>query len=378
LDRAQTLVTWLRRERLAAGLALLTCALAVVDPHGARDHLRWLDLPTLAGLAGLLALSQGVRRSGYVETFARRMLARLHTARAMALALVTLAALLSMVLTNDVSLFLVVPLTISLAEAAPLPRARLVILEALAVNAGSMLSPIGNPQNLLLWRRSGATMAHFVAQMAPAFFVVSALVLVATLMLIPGDRIGVLAPPRAVTSERRTLAIASSLGLAVFVVLLQLHLAVLGAIGVLGAFAIARPGLLREVDWALLVTFAFMFLGLGHAAELGLTRHALAALDGSRPAAVYVGGIALSQVMSNVPATVVLAPAVAQPLLLAVAVNVGGFGTALGSLANLIAIRLEGGRHTMRAFHAISLPFLAVAAVAVWLALVGLGVTGTG
>ena len=72
------------------------------------------------------------------------------------------AALLSALVTNDVSLFLLVPLTRVLATQAHLPLARLVVLEALAVNAGSALTPIGNPQNLFLWHRSGESFLGFM------------------------------------------------------------------------------------------------------------------------------------------------------------------------------------------------------------------------
>ncbi|STM21018.1 transporter [Escherichia coli] len=76
-------------------------------------------------------------------------------------------ALLSTFLTNDVALFIVVPLTITLKRLCEIPVNRLIIFEALAVNAGSLLTPIGNPQNILIWGRSGLSFAGFIAQMAP-------------------------------------------------------------------------------------------------------------------------------------------------------------------------------------------------------------------
>ena len=68
--------------------------------------------------------------------------------------MVLAAALLSTFLTNDVALFIVVPLTITLKRLCEIPVNRLIIFEALAVNAGSLLTPIGNPQNILIWGRS--------------------------------------------------------------------------------------------------------------------------------------------------------------------------------------------------------------------------------
>jgi di/tricarboxylate transporter len=94
-------------------------------------------------------------------------LRRFATERRLAMFMVLAAALLSTFLTNDVALFIVVPLTITLKRLCEIPVNRLIIFEALAVNAGSLLTPIGNPQNILIWGRSGLSFAGFIAQMAP-------------------------------------------------------------------------------------------------------------------------------------------------------------------------------------------------------------------
>ncbi len=120
------------------------------------DYLRLVDWQTIGALAGLLAITQGVERSGMLQAAAARA-AGAHgtTCAAWCCCWPPAAAVLSALVTNDVSLFLLVPLTRVLATQAHLPLARLVVIEALAVNAGSALTPIGNPQNLFLWHRSG-------------------------------------------------------------------------------------------------------------------------------------------------------------------------------------------------------------------------------
>ena len=157
----------LRRDHLLQALMLLTLVLAVVDQRPPREYVRWLDLSTLAGLCGLLTLAQGVQSSGHVQRFALHLAARLRNLRVLAFAMVLLAATLSTVLTNDVALFLVVPLTLAIDRIAHIPRQRLVIFEALAVNAGSTFSPIGNPQNLMLWQHSGLGFFGYVVALAP-------------------------------------------------------------------------------------------------------------------------------------------------------------------------------------------------------------------
>ena len=141
----------LQHEWLLLVFAALVLLLALLDPRPVDDYRRWLQLPTLAGLLGLLIAIQGIRDSGLVQHAAVRLVAGPHSLRGLGLLLVAATALLSMVLTNDVSLFLIVPLTLAIAGMSNLPVLRMVVLEALAVNAGSTLSPIGNPQNLRWW-----------------------------------------------------------------------------------------------------------------------------------------------------------------------------------------------------------------------------------
>ncbi|HEY9111591.1 MAG TPA: citrate transporter, partial [Rhodanobacteraceae bacterium] len=122
---------------------------------------------------------------------------------------------------------------------------------------------------------------------------------------------------------------------------------------------------LAGVDWLLLVTFAAMFVGLGHLAALPAVQSHIGALAWRDPHTTYASGIALSQIISNVPAAVLLQHYAGNFTLLAAAVNVGGSGLMIGSLANLIALRLDGSRGIGWRFHAWSIPYLVVTAVLV-------------
>lgn len=363
----------LRAEWLLLAFALLTVVLAVVDPQPLRAWQRWLQGPTLAGLAGLLIAIQGIRDSALVQHLAAALAARTHSLRSLGLLLAGSAALLSMVLTNDVSLFLLVPLTVAIGSLSNLPVLRMVVLEALAVNAGSTLSPIGNPQNLLLWQHGQLSFLAFAWAMLPAASVMFALVAALAWAWLPRERVA-LAPEalhrQAVTGGLATLSL---LALAAMVVLMEYGHALAGAGLLLAVFLLVARGSLARVDWLLLLTFAAIFLGLGHLAELPQVQAALDHLDFSRPLTLYVSGILASQTISNVPATVLLLDRAHDPIALAVAVNVGGFGLAVGSLANLIALRLARQPHGLRTLHRVSIPFLLVCAPLVYLAWRGLG-----
>ncbi|MGH8125692.1 MAG: SLC13 family permease [Rhodanobacteraceae bacterium] len=361
-----TLLNRLRRDHLLQALLLLMLALAIADPRPGWDYLGWLDLPTLAGLCGLLILAQSVQMSGHVQRFALHLIAGLQSLRALALCLVLLAAALATVLTNDVALFLMVPLTLAVDRLAHIPRQRLVIFEALAVNAGSTFSPIGNPQNLLLWQHSGLGFFGFVAALAPTGAVLLGVLLVACGFAFPATPLQLDGrEPEPAVGRDTPLLVGSVLMLAAMVAALQWGAAIPAALAVAAVGLVFFRNVLARVDWLLLVTFAAMFTGLGHLAALPWVQSHVGALVARDPRTLYAGGIVLSQLISNVPATVLLQPYTSNLAVLAAAVNVGGSGVMIGSLANLIALRLDGSRGIGWRFHAWSMPYLVVTGVLV-------------
>ena len=332
---------------------------AVVRPRAPMDYLRLVDWQTVGALAGLLAITQGVERSGMLQGAAARLLSRTSELRNLVFLLAASAAVLSALVTNDVSLFLLVPLTRVLATQAHLPLARLVVIEALAVNAGSALTPIGNPQNLFLWHRSGESFVGFMAMMAPTVGVMLFWLFAAIRFLVPRAPITLKPSTEAAPREPRLLALSGVLFVG-FVIALDQRWLLAGLAGVFGAFLLLRPRVLLGVDWALLAIIALMFVDLRQLAELP----AVAALLGQLPIGegwrAYLAAIVASQFISNVPATILLEGFVHDLPALAAGVSVGGFGCVLGSLANLIALRLAKVPNGLREFHRISIPFLLV------------------
>lgn len=358
-------ISRLNHDHLLQALLLLTLALAVFDPRPAHAYLGWLDLPTLTGLMGLLILAQGVRESGQIQRWALRLCARLGSVRTLAFVLVLLSAALAMVLTNDVALFLVVPLTLAIDRITHIPRQRLVIFEALAVNAGSTLSPIGNPQNLVLWQHSGLSFPAYVLALLPVGAILFAMLLAMCWFVFPATSLQFDADNVERPKVDRTLLTGATLLLVGMIVALEWGHPIAAALGVLAIGLLTYRRVLAGVDWLLLVTFAAMFVGLGHLAALPIVHVQVGALDWRDPRVVYAGGIVLSQLISNVPAAVLLQHYTSNLALLAIAVNVGGSGFAIGSLANLIALRLEGSHGIGWRFHRYSIPYLAVSAVLV-------------
>ncbi|TWI72280.1 Na+/H+ antiporter NhaD/arsenite permease-like protein [Desulfobotulus alkaliphilus] len=362
---AVTLHVILRSIRDNWLLVLLTAVLLLLlwgRPEKTLELDRFVHWPTLAALAGLMILSRGLEDSGMLARAGHLLLGWVYGQRRLACVLVLFSALLSAIVTNDVALFIVVPLTLALRTVTPLPIGRMVIFEAFAVNAGSAISPVGNPQNLFLWQASEAGFMDFLFAMMP----LSAMLLLLVLLLIP-----LAFPAMPIESAdlgdsrpvKLPMALVSLFFYPVFLFMLEQGwaLAALGLIAVV--YLVFWRGVLCGVDWLLLMVFVLMFMVTGLLAALPWM-HGAAGLGAKLPGGIFTSAMLLSQGISNVPATLFLHHFTHDWQLLAWGASVGGFGLATGSMANLIALRLARNYRLWWSFHLWSLPLLVMG----WLA----------
>jgi di/tricarboxylate transporter len=361
----QALRAWLAglfKDKVFIILLAVLVVLSAAMPSRIASYGALVDWPTIAALTGLLVLTKGLELSGLLHWLGHRLIGFMATERRMALCLVVTAALLSTLLTNDVALFVLVPLTLGVCRITGISATRLVIFEALAVNAGSALTPIGNPQNLYLWQLSQVSFAAFVLHMLP---------------LVVGLLLALLALTTSMFSSRTMLIsegvqhhpldsslVRLSLGLYLpFLIATDLHYAGFATGLVLLVFLAFRPRVLAMLDWGLLLVFMLMFIDLRLMANLEFVRVAMKGLGLEQTRHLYLSSIAVSQVISNVPAAIALAQYSSDWRVISYGVNIGGFGLAVGSLANLIALRMAGERTAWLSFHVFAIPFLGLAAL---------------
>lgn len=350
----------LRRDKFFLVLlgALLLFSLLAPDRIGSYPSL--VDWPTLSAMTGLLLLTKGLELSGALHRLGRTLIELMGTERAAALCLVLVAALLSTVLTNDVALFVVVPLTLSISRLTGMPSTKLIVFEALAVNVGSTLTPIGNPQNIFLWQMSGLTFGDFVWHQLPLVAGMLVALLVLTVFAF-GSRAFEIQDHEALPLDRPLLGVSLLLYIP-FLIATDLHWAGGAALVLLLMFAALRPRVLAELDWGLLLVFALMFIDLRLLSGLDAVKQLMLGLGLQDPRHLYLAGIGTSQLLSNVPAAIALAEFSKDWAVLLYSVNVGGFGWMVGSLANLIALRMSGDRRAWITFHGYAVPALFVAA----------------
>ena len=354
------------RDNLLLFLALaLLLGVTAIHPERMTAYPRFVDWRAMVTLTGLLILTTGLRESGLFRRLSQALLAHVGREDTLALLLVVTAAGFSMVLTNDITLFIVVPLTLAVEEVSGREMTKTVVFEALAVNAGSSLTPIGNPQNIFLWHRWGITFTAFVGDMLPLAAVSLVLLLLLTSLSFGRERVRLnhLTSPRPVD---RRLALVSSLGLVGYLAAVETHRALYALPLVLAAYLLLFRPTLRRVDWPLLALFLVLFIDSHLLAEIPFVRAALFPWTDGSTAGLYLLGIGLSQAVSNVPAALLLAHFSHDWRTIAYAVNVGGNGLVIGSLANLIALRMTGRRRAWGLFHRYSLPYLLLLATAAY------------
>ncbi len=320
-----------KRHGLTLAAGILALAFVVSGRVSVAAAARAIDLDLLLVLFALLTAIEILRASGYLHMAVASTLSRFRSTRTLALALVMLSGVLASLVTNDVTLFIVIPFTIVASTFSDFDVEDAVVLEIVAANLIGCLTPLGNPQNLFVFHRSEWSALHFMNVMLP-FVLWSIAGLLAALFLLGRSRplttIEVDLPPL-----RRVAAIAGAICFAL--VLLEIARLVNGwpaATAALIAGTIFLRRRIFSVDYSIVPLFFFAFVVV----------EGLRAMDVYRGGTnLYVTSIGLSQVISNVPATILLSPiAGGRWRELLYGVNAGGCGTIIASLANLLGWRI--------------------------------------
>ncbi len=301
------------------------------------DYVNYVKFDVLELLFCLICVVAGLRGAGVISFAAHALVARAGTSRRLAAALTLLCFFSSMLMTNDVALITFVPITLTVFAAAEAKTVALVIvLETAAANLGSMATPVGNPQNLFLYSNYSMSAGAFFGAILP----LAGVSLVILLALLAVFRFGEASKCAAGSSEPVKPGGAALFG-ALFVLCLAsvfklLNIHICTAAVALAALVYDRR-LFRQVDWLLLLTFLCFFIFSGNISRFEAVK--------SFVTSVLVGnetlvGALTSQVISNVPAAMLLAPFTPNGEALMRGVDIGGMGTPVASLASLISYRI--------------------------------------
>ena len=321
---------------IALGLAVLSVFWQPVD----REYLEYIDWDTLMLLFCLMAAMAGFQRLGVFQRIGDVLLAAVTNTRSLLLILCFLPFFFSMFITNDVALITFVPFGMIVLQMCGKEKLviPLVVLQTIAANMGSSLTPIGNPQNLYLYSKSGAKVGDFLLWMLPYTLVTGICIWLAVLFQKKEQVDYKPEKSGAVWGKKRKFYFISYAVLFLFCllsvakVLPPLVLFLMS----LAFFLVADRKILWCIDYALLGTFIGFFIFIGNLGRLPAFRDFFAGiLTGHETLA----GVISSQVISNVPAALLLSGFTDKWESLVVGTNLGGLGTLIASMASLISYK---------------------------------------
>ena len=335
------IISFMKKETVLTIATLLAVVSAFfVKPD--RQYIGYIDFRTLGILFGLMVIMQGFQRTGLFDRIGKSLLQKTGKLWQLILVLVMLCFFFSMLITNDVSLLTFVPFSILVLKKCGQEQAMIptVILQTVAANLGSMLTPIGNPQNLYLYGLMDCSIPEFMGILLP-YTVMTFVLLLLSLLCIRGKGQEISCRMEEGTEikqsrKHRNLIYGLLFLLALLVVARILPYGILVTAVFLYTIIFDREAL-KGADYALLVTFISFFVLIGNLGRISLIREALERFVSGRE---ILTGVLASQVISNVPAAVLLSGFTENYRDLLVGVNLGGLGTLIASMASLISFKL--------------------------------------
>lgn len=321
---------------VALALAILSSFFVPID----KSYLDYIDWHTLILLFCLMVVMAGFQKLNLFLYIGNKLLSFVKNSRQLALVLVFLPFFFSMLITNDVALITFVPFAIivlSMAKQEDL-LVYIVVLQTIAANLGSMLTPMGNPQNLYLYGKSGITLLSFLGITFP-YVIFACVCILALLLFIKKDKIAALdttASHAEIQNKKQLLLYCVLFILSLLSVLKIIPQTYLFIIVVFSVF-IMDASILEKVDYSLLFTFIGFFIFIGNIGRLEQFRIFLQSIIDGKEAIV---AIISSQIISNVPAALLLSGFTENWTSLIIGTNLGGLGTLIASMASLISYKM--------------------------------------
>ncbi|MEA4816353.1 MAG: SLC13 family permease [Lachnospiraceae bacterium] len=333
------IVDFIKKEAmLTISFVLALASLFVVKPDV--QYISYIDFRVLALLFCFMVIVLGWQKTGFFNDIGFFMAGRVKSMRALILVLVALCFFSSMVITNDIALITFVPFTISVLSKAQKTEyvIKTVVFETIAANLGSMLTPMGNPQNLYLFSLSKMDASEFILFMLPLTAVSFAMLMISVLFLKDSsfrynkdaceEKICIL--------KTKEFWVYSALFLICLGNVFRLipYQAMFVIVGITVLFLDKK--LLLKADYPLLLTFVCFFVFIGNISRIEWIKDLLKLLISGREILISVLS---SQFMSNVPSAMLLSGFTSDYKALLLGVNIGGLGTLIASMASLISYK---------------------------------------
>lgn len=366
----QAVFSFIKKETVLVVATILAIISAFwVRPDKA--YFSYIDWRVLGILLSLMYIMAGFQKHGVFQKIGKWLLQKTRNTVQLAAVLVFLCFFFSMFITNDVALLTFVPFTMLILKSCKQEKMLIpvIVLQTLAANLGSMLTPIGNPQNLYLYQLGGFSIGEFVQVMLP-YTVTSGILLLAGVLLLGRQKetITVVIENEEEGPQQKGLQgkqfmtgdkpqrISLKCKITIYTFFFLLSLLVVGRMIpwylvltlIFLAVLVLDRDVLRNVDYCLLLTFISFFIFTGNMGRIPSIQSGLQQMVAGHEQLI---GILASQVISNVPATLLLSGFTDNLKGLLVGVNLGGLGTLIASMASLISYKIYAHQYNEKKEH---------------------------
>ena len=334
------LLKFIRSEIVLFISAVLAVVSVFIIPPD-REYAGYINYKTICILFALMAVMEGFKKTGVFSTVSGILLERAKGIRTVVLILVYLCFFLSMFITNDVSLITFVPLSIAvLSMAGESVKKRLlvpvIVIQTVAANLGSMLFPMGNPQNLYLYGISGMKLWKFILLLLPYTSIAFAVITLWSVFICKNISSEIKIPQTERNLSLRQINIYSGLFVICVLSVAGIVHYIAAMVFVVAVIFICDRKIFRTLDYSLLLTFIFLFVFIGNMGRVDAVDSFLKGITNGNE---FIVSVLASQIISNVPCAILLSGFTDNYQALIAGTNIGGLGTLIASMASLISFK---------------------------------------
>lgn len=317
-------------------VATLAALVSMFFVKPGKQYLGYIDLPVIILLFCLMFVVSGMMKANLFNVISSKMLKATSDSRKIAIILVNITYLSAMFITNDVALITLVPLTVGIFKGKDSKNLILLVaLETVAANLGSMIMPFGNPQNLYLYSYYEMNALKFITTVLPLGVVSLVLINITVIILIKKEELLSQTTDEKIKDKSKFIVYIILFVICVLTVFKIINTYVcLVVVVIIGL--IADRKIFLKVDYNLLLTFCAFFVFVGNLGNIAVVKDFVAKMLENRE---FIVGVLASQIISNVPAAIMLSGFTESAQALLLGVNIGGLGTLVASLASLISYK---------------------------------------
>ena len=316
---------------------VIAVTLAILSSFISIPKMSYIDFNVLILLFNLMVVVAAFKELKVLDSIAIGLLKKCNTYTSISLALVFITFISSMIVTNDVALITFVPLSIVIARKANINVLKIVIFQTLAANLGSSFTPMGNPQNLFIYSFYNLSPIDFFKITLP---IVILAVLFLVLLVFKDKKMNLSLDLEDVKIDnKRDVYLFGGLFLIILLSVFHVIDYKVTFLITIVMVLILNKKLFSQVDYSLLITFIGFFIFVGNISTMDVVKNFMEGILNS-PKSTYLASVLSSQVISNVPATMLLSGFTDHFKELLLGVNIGGMGTLIASLASVISYKI--------------------------------------